>query len=54
MLSLLKIRNLALVERLDWELGGGLVGVTGEAGAEEDADVEEAEAAKKKQQEEEV
>ena len=27
MLSLLKIRNLALVERLDWELGGGLVGV---------------------------
>jgi DNA repair ATPase RecN len=33
MLSLLKIRNLALVERLDWELGGGLVGVTGETGA---------------------
>lgn len=33
MLSLLKIRNLALVERLDWELGTGLVGVTGETGA---------------------
>jgi DNA repair protein RecN (Recombination protein N) len=33
MLSLLKIENLALVERLDWELGGGLVGVTGETGA---------------------
>lgn len=33
MLSLLKIRNLALVERLDWELGIGLVGVTGETGA---------------------
>jgi DNA repair protein RecN (Recombination protein N) len=33
MLSLLKIRNLALVERLDWELGGGLAGVTGETGA---------------------
>jgi DNA repair protein RecN (Recombination protein N) len=33
MLTYLKIRNLALVERLDWELGGGLVGVTGETGA---------------------
>ena len=33
MLSLLKIRNLALVERLDWEIGAGLVGVTGETGA---------------------
>ena len=33
MLSLLKIRNLALVERLDWELASGLVGVTGETGA---------------------
>jgi DNA repair protein RecN (Recombination protein N) len=33
MLTLLKIRNLALVERLEWELGGGLVGVTGETGA---------------------
>lgn len=33
MLSFLKIRNLALVERLDWEVGAGLVGVTGETGA---------------------
>lgn len=33
MLTLLKIRNLALVERLEWDLGGGLVGVTGETGA---------------------
>ena len=33
MLSYLKIRNLALVEHLDWEVGGGLVGVTGETGA---------------------
>lgn len=33
MLTLLKIRNLALVERLEWHLGGGLVGVTGETGA---------------------
>ncbi|NNC87527.1 MAG: DNA repair protein RecN [Akkermansiaceae bacterium] len=33
MLSLLKIANLALVEKLEWELGGGLVGVTGETGA---------------------
>lgn len=33
MLTLLKIRNLALVERLEWNLGGGLVGVTGETGA---------------------
>lgn len=33
MLTLLKIQNLALVERLEWELGGGLVGVTGETGA---------------------
>lgn len=33
MLNLLKIRNLALVERLEWDLGGGLVGVTGETGA---------------------
>ena len=33
MLSYLKIRNLALVERLNWELGAGLVGVTGETGA---------------------
>lgn len=33
MLTLLKIRNLALVDELAWELGGGLVGVTGETGA---------------------
>lgn len=33
MLTYLKIRNLALVESLDWELGAGLVGVTGETGA---------------------
>ncbi|MES2996797.1 MAG: DNA repair protein RecN [Verrucomicrobiota bacterium] len=33
MLSLLKIRNLALVDELTWELGPGLVGVTGETGA---------------------
>jgi DNA repair protein RecN (Recombination protein N) len=33
MLTLLKIRNLALVDELIWELGPGLVGVTGETGA---------------------
>lgn len=33
MLTLLKIRNLALVDCLEWHLGGGLVGVTGETGA---------------------
>ncbi|MGD7654235.1 MAG: DNA repair protein RecN [Verrucomicrobiales bacterium] len=33
MLTLLKIRNLALVDELTWELGPGLVGVTGETGA---------------------
>ncbi len=33
MLSLLKIQNLALVEDLAWELGPGLVAVTGETGA---------------------
>lgn len=33
MLSLLKIRNLALVDELVWEIGPGLVGVTGETGA---------------------
>jgi len=33
MLTLLKIRNLALVDQLEWELGGGLVGITGETGA---------------------
>jgi len=33
MLTLLKIKNLALVDHLEWDLGGGLVGVTGETGA---------------------
>jgi DNA repair protein RecN (Recombination protein N) len=33
MLTLLKIRNLALVDELIWELGPGLIGVTGETGA---------------------
>ena len=33
MLTLLKIRNLALVDQLTWDLGSGLVGVTGETGA---------------------
>lgn len=33
MLTLLKIRNLALVDEIQWELGPGLVGVTGETGA---------------------
>lgn len=33
MLTLLKIRNLALVDELSWELGNGLIGVTGETGA---------------------
>lgn len=33
MLTLLNIRNLALVDHLIWELGPGLVGVTGETGA---------------------
>lgn len=33
MLTLLKIRNLALVDQLTWDLGAGLVGVTGETGA---------------------
>lgn len=33
MLSLLKIKNLALVDQLTWQLGSGLVGVTGETGA---------------------
>ena len=33
MLSLLKIQNLALVEDLAWELGPGLIAVTGETGA---------------------
>ncbi|MBK1789968.1 DNA repair protein RecN [Persicirhabdus sediminis] len=33
MLSLLKIQNLALVDQLVWQLGSGLIGVTGETGA---------------------
>ncbi|MEI6178512.1 MAG: DNA repair protein RecN [Verrucomicrobiota bacterium] len=33
MLTLLKIRNLALVDELTWELGPGLISVTGETGA---------------------
>lgn len=33
MLSLLKIKNLALVDELIWQLNHGLVGVTGETGA---------------------
>lgn len=33
MLSFLKIRHLALVEDVTWELGAGLLGVTGETGA---------------------
>jgi DNA repair protein RecN (Recombination protein N) len=33
MLTTLSIKNLALVESLTWELGPGLVGVTGETGA---------------------
>ena len=33
MLSVLKIKNLALVDDLTWELGSGLIGVTGQTGA---------------------
>ncbi len=33
MLSVLKIKNLALVDDLTWELGDGLIGVTGQTGA---------------------
>ena len=33
MLSVLKIKNLALVDDLVWELGSGLIGVTGQTGA---------------------
>ncbi len=32
-LTLLRIRNLALVEELEWQLGRGFVAVTGETGA---------------------
>jgi len=33
MLTLLNIKNLALVDSLTWNLGVGLTGVTGETGA---------------------
>ena len=33
MLSVLKIKNLALVDDLTWELGSGLIGITGQTGA---------------------
>ncbi|MCC6883939.1 MAG: AAA family ATPase, partial [Verrucomicrobiales bacterium] len=33
MLSVLKIKNLALVDDLVWDLGNGLVAVTGQTGA---------------------
>ncbi|SHJ28906.1 DNA replication and repair protein RecN [Rubritalea squalenifaciens DSM 18772] len=33
MLTLLNIKNLALVDHLSWQLGKGLIGVTGETGA---------------------
>src|SRR5215468_3998722 len=32
-LTLLRIRNLALVEELEWQIGPGFVAVTGETGA---------------------
>ena len=32
-LSLLRIKNLALVEELEWQIGPGFIGVTGETGA---------------------
>jgi DNA repair ATPase RecN len=32
-LTLLRIRNLALVEELEWQIGLGFVAVTGETGA---------------------
>src|SRR5947209_10438557 len=32
-LTLLRIRNLALVEELEWQLGPGFVAITGETGA---------------------
>ena len=32
-LTLLRIRNLALVEELEWQIGVGFVAVTGETGA---------------------
>ena len=33
MLSLIKINNLALIEEITWEMGSGLIGITGETGA---------------------
>ena len=33
MLSVLKIKNLALVDDLTWEIGSGLIGITGQTGA---------------------
>ncbi len=32
-LTLLRIKNLALVEELEWELGPGFIAITGETGA---------------------
>jgi ABC-type thiamine transport system ATPase subunit len=32
-LNLLRIRNLALVEELEWQMGPGFIAVTGETGA---------------------
>src|SRR4051794_16572484 len=32
-LTLLRIRNLALVEELEWQIGSGFIAVTGETGA---------------------
>src|SRR5678816_2051816 len=32
-LTLLRIRNLALVEELEWQIGPGFVAITGETGA---------------------
>jgi len=32
-LTLLRIKNLALVEELEWQVGPGFVAVTGETGA---------------------
>ena len=33
MLTLLKIKNLALIEEVVWEMGPGLIGITGETGS---------------------
>ena len=32
-LTLLRIKNLALVEELEWQIGSGFIAVTGETGA---------------------